>query len=121
IAEVGSWFRRHKHFPELKDLFREIVHQGMRRGGKRARVPEDLLNMKSNMPANIEKWAYDRFTESMAKGKAESLVSLLISRFGALPVSFRKRIERATLASIERWFKRALNAEDLPSVFGRSR
>ena len=52
-----------------------------------------------------------------AEGKAEALVSLLSSRFGALPPSVRKQIREAKLASIERWFDRALNAHDLSSVF----
>ncbi len=59
--------------------------------------------------------------EGLARGKAEALVRLLISRFGTLPRSFRKEIRGAELASIERWFSRALDAHDLPSVFDRSR
>ena len=46
---------------------------------------------------------------------------LLVSRFGTVPPSFRKRIRGAKLASIEGWFNRALDAHDLPSVFDRSR
>ena len=58
--------------------------------------------------------------KGLARGKAEALVRLLISRFGALPPSFRKRIRGAELASIEGWFNRGLDAYDLPSVFDRS-
>ena len=59
--------------------------------------------------------------EGKAEGKAEALVSLLVKRFGALGPSFRKRIRGATLAAIERWLDRAVDAPNVSSVFGRTR
>jgi hypothetical protein len=105
----------------MSTLFRELVRQAIRSTGTRARVPNELLNMKSNL-ATIgkvwkEQWRAQGMTKGMTKGKAEALVCLLVSRFGALPPSVRKRIRGAKLASIERWFNRALDAHDLPSVF----
>jgi hypothetical protein len=35
--------------------------------------------------------------------------------------SLRKRIRGANLATLERWFKRAIVAPDLPSVFAEPR
>ena len=55
--------------------------------------------------------------EGKAEGKAEDLVHLLVARFGALAPSLRTRIRRAKLATLERWFKRAIAASDLRSVF----
>jgi hypothetical protein len=55
--------------------------------------------------------------EGRAAGKAEALVCLLVERFGALAPPLRTRIRRAKLAALERWFKRAIVAPDLPSVF----
>jgi hypothetical protein len=57
----------------------------------------------------------------MAEGKAEDLVYLLVARFGALAPSLRTRIRRAKLATLERWFKRAIAASDLRSVFNSPR
>jgi hypothetical protein len=133
IEEVIGWFRRHEGFRELKGLFSELVRHAIRRTGTRARVPNDLLEMKSMLATTFETWRKQWLAEGeavglakgevkgLARGKAEALVRLLVSRFGALPPSFRKRIRGAKLASIERWFNRALDAHDLPSVFDRSR
>jgi hypothetical protein len=125
IEEVIGWFRRHEGFRELKGLFSELVRHAIRRTETRARVPNDLLEMKSMLATTFETWKKQWLAEGeakgLARGKAEALVRLLISRFGALPPSFRKRIRGAKLTSIERWFNRALDAHDLPSVFDRSR
>jgi hypothetical protein len=59
--------------------------------------------------------------EGKAEGKAEALVCLLVARFGALAPSLRTRIQRARLATLERWFERAIAAPDLRSVFTSSR
>jgi flagellar biosynthesis/type III secretory pathway protein FliH len=60
-------------------------------------------------------------TEGKAEGKAEALVCLLAERFGAVAPSCRKRIRGAKLATLERWFKRAIVAPDLRSVFNPPR
>ena len=59
--------------------------------------------------------------EGEAKGKAEALVCLLTERFGTVAPSWQKRIRGAKLATLERWFKRAIVAPDLPSVFNLPR
>ena len=60
-------------------------------------------------------------TEGKIEGKteamAEALLSLLRQRFGAVAPSRRKRIHKARLATLERWFERALVASNLRSVF----
>ena len=125
IEEVVGWFRRHKGFAELRRLFRELVREAIRSTGVRARVPNDLLEMKGMLTTLGKTWRQQWLAEGKVKGKAEgkaeALVCLLVSRFGALPPSFRKRIRGAKLASVERWFNRALDAHDLPSVFDRPR
>ena len=55
--------------------------------------------------------------EGRVEGKAEALVCLLAQRFGAVAPSWQKRIRGAKLATLERWFERAIVAPDLPSVF----
>ena len=59
--------------------------------------------------------------EGKAEGKAEALVCLLAQRFGAVAPSWQKRIHGAKLATLERWFKRAIVAPDLLSVFNPPR
>jgi predicted transposase YdaD len=59
--------------------------------------------------------------EGRVEGKAEALVCLLAQRFGAVAPSWQKRIRGAKLATLERWFKRAIVAPDLPSVFNPPR
>lgn len=55
--------------------------------------------------------------EGEAKGKAEALICLLAERFGALAPAWQERIRGATPATLEHWFKRAIVAPDLTSVF----
>jgi hypothetical protein len=55
--------------------------------------------------------------EGKAEAKAEDLIYLLVARFGALAPALRTRIRRAKLATLERWFKRAITAPDVRSVF----
>ena len=59
--------------------------------------------------------------EGEAKGQAEALVRLLVAKFGTLAPSLRTRIRRARLATLERWFKRAIAAPNLSSVFNSPR
>ena len=126
IEEIAAWFRKHKGFEELGRLFRELVRQSIRSVAPQARVPDDLLEMKSMLMTLGEKWKQMWLTEGkaegkaqgIAEGKAEALACLLVSKFGPLPPSFRERIRNAKLATIESWFNRALTARDLLSVFG---
>jgi hypothetical protein len=55
--------------------------------------------------------------EGKAEGKAEALLCLLVERFGAVAPPWRERIRGAELATLDRWFKRAIVARDLSSVF----
>jgi putative YhgA-like transposase len=60
-------------------------------------------------------------SQGMVKATAGALISLLEGRFGAVAPSWRKRIRGAELATLERWFKRAIDAPDLRSVFNSPR
>jgi predicted transposase YdaD len=63
--------------------------------------------------------------EGEAKGrleaKAEALACLLAQRFGTLSPSIQRRIRKANLGTLERWFKRAVLAPNVAAVFRRSR
>jgi len=66
-------------------------------------------------------WHAQLLAEGVAKGKAEALICLLAERFGAVAPSRQKRIRGARLATLDRWFKRAIVAPDLRSVFSPPR
>jgi hypothetical protein len=117
LDEVIGWFRQHEGYERLKGLFAELVREVFAGRGVRLSGSEGLSEMKTRISvdwdAGKEQW--------VAKGKAEALVCLLTERFGAVAPSWQKRIRGAKLATLERWFKRAIVASDLPSVFHPSR
>ncbi|HWW81198.1 MAG TPA: hypothetical protein VNY82_16490, partial [Steroidobacteraceae bacterium] len=90
-----------------------------------------LSQMKTMLSTQFEAWKEQWLAEGEAKGeakglvrgkvegRAEALVCLLAERFGAVAPSWEKRIRGAKLATLERWFKRAIVAPDLPSVFNQ--
>ena len=106
---------------------------------------EELLEMKSNLATIGEVWRRQWRAEGLAEGraageaegraageavgraageavgraqgKAEALVCLLDERFGKVGPSLLERILGADLATLECWFKRAIVAPDLASVF----
>jgi len=76
---------------------------------------------KTMLATQFEAWKKQWLTEGEAKGKGEALICLLAERFGAVAPSWQKRIRGAKLVTLERWFKRAIVAPDLPSVFNPPR
>jgi hypothetical protein len=55
--------------------------------------------------------------KGMAKGKAETLLRLLRRRFGNLPPALEHRVQSASIAELDRWADRILDAATLESVF----
>ena len=112
-------------------LFAELIRQAYAELGEKPPASCDLLEMKmkSNLPMTVRMWKEEKLAEGRAEGiaqgialgraevKAEDLVLLLVARFGTLAPSLRARIRRAKLATLERWFKRAVAASDVRSVF----
>jgi hypothetical protein len=129
MGEVIGWFRQHEDFERLRGLFAELVREALAGLGVKVSVSEDLLEMKTNLSTLGETWKQqgraDGLAEGEAKGlvrgraegKAEALLCLLVERFGAVAPSWRKRIRGAEQTTIERWFKRAIVAPDVSSVF----
>jgi hypothetical protein len=73
--------------------------------------------MKTMITTQFDAWKQQWVAEGKAEGKTEALLCLLVGRFGAVSPSWRKRIRGAKLTTLERWFKRAIVAPDLSSVF----
>ncbi len=134
-GEVGRWFRRHPDHERLRSLFAELVRHAFK--GLGVKVPESIdlleIKMKSNLETIGETWRQQALAQGRVEGraegkaqgrvecKAEDLVCLLVAKFGALAPSLRTRIRRARLATLERWFKHAIAAPDLRSVFNSPR
>jgi hypothetical protein len=140
LDEVISWFRQHEGYERLQRLFAELVREAFAGRGVKLSGSKNLSEMKTMLATQFEAWREQWLAEGEAKGKtmlatqfeawkdqwvaegraegkAEALVCLLAQRFGAVAPSWQKRIRGAKLATLERWFKRAIVAPDLPSVF----
>ena len=129
VGEVVGWVRQHPDYADLRRLFTELVRRAFIGLGVTKPIPEDLLEMKTNLERLGKAWkrqwraevraevSAEVRAEGKAEGKAEALVCLLAERFGTVRPSLRKRILGANLATLECWFKRAIIAPDLPSVF----
>ena len=125
LEEVIGWFRRHEGCERLQGLFAELIREAVARCGMKLSGSGNLLGVKSMLTIEFEAWREQCLAEGKAKGKAEgkaeALICLLAERFGAVAPSWRKRIRGARLVTLERWFKRAIVAPDLPSVFNPRR
>jgi hypothetical protein len=117
LDQVICWFRQHEGYERLRGLFAELVREALAGLGMKVQASEDLLEMKTNLSTLGETWKQQWLAEGEAKGKAEALLCLLAERFGAVAPSWQKRIRAARLVTLERWFKRAIVAPDVPSVF----
>jgi hypothetical protein len=117
LGEVIGWFRQHEDFEQLRGLFAELVREALAGLGVKVPVSEDLLEMKTNLSTLGETWKQQWLAEGKAEGKAEALLCLLVERFGPVAPPWRKRIRGAKLATLDRWFKRAIVARDVSSVF----
>ncbi len=109
----------------LRRLFAELVRRAFIELEVTRPIPEDLLEMKTNLekPGTVWKrqWLAEGRAEGKAEGKGEALVCLLSERFGTVRPSLRKGIREADLATLECWFKRAIVAPDMPSIFVQPR
>ncbi len=132
LNEVIGWFRQHEGYERLRELFAELIREAFAEHGVKLSGSGNLLevnSMKSMLATQFDAWKEQWFAEGKseglargkAEGKAEALICLLAERFGAVAPSWRKRIRGARLVTLERWFKRAVVAPDLSSVFNPPR
>jgi hypothetical protein len=141
LNEVISWFRQHEGHQRLQDLFTELIREAFAKRGVNLPRSGNLLEVKTMLATQLEAWREQWLAEGKAEGlakgkaegkaeglakgkaegKAEALICLLAGKFGAVAPSWQKRIRGAKLATLERWFKRAIVAPDLPSVFNPPR
>jgi len=118
--------------PDLKRMFALWIRATLKRKTKyRIVLPEidDLQELNIMLAERLEQWAHDYKAEGLqeglakglekglAKGEMLALQKLLARRFGVIPAEMTARISSATLADIERWFDRAIDAPTVNDVF----
>ena len=120
-----GWFRQHEGYERLQGLFGELIREALAAIGVKLSRSGSLSEMKTmisiDWEASKEQWLAKGKAEGMVAGKAEALICLLAERFGAVAPSWQKRIRGAKLVTLERWFKRAIVAPNLRSVFNPPR
>ena len=133
LGEIVGWFRQHAGYERLQGVFAELIREAFAGRGVSLSAASNLLEVKSMLTVDYEtskkRWLAKGKAEGKAegeaageaKGRAEALISLLAGRFGAVAPSRQKRIRAANLVTLERWFKRAIVAPDLASVFNAPR
>jgi hypothetical protein len=92
LDEVIGWFRRHGGHERLQELFAGLVREGLAGQSVKLSGLEGLAEMKTRFATQFEAWKEQWLAEGEAK-----------------------------LPTLERWFKRAIVAPDLPSVFNAPR
>jgi hypothetical protein len=129
LDEVIGWFRQHAGYDRLQRLFTELIREAFARHEVKLSRSGNLLEVKTMLATQFEAWREQWLAEGKAEGlaegeakrQAEALICLLAGRFGVVAPSWQKRIHGAKLVTLERWFKRAIVAPDLRSVFNPPR
>ncbi len=122
---MHGWFRQHEGHERLRQLFAELIGATFAARGVKVPVSGGLLEIKAMLETQFDAWREQWVAEGRAEGraegkvegKAEALLFLLVERFGVVAPSWRKRIRAADLPTLESWFKRAIVARELSSVF----
>jgi hypothetical protein len=124
----SRWVRRGDHLAATARRIRaaaSVVHPSDSSSARGAlgETPEsiNLLEDKGMLADQIGVWMEGWCAEGEVKGWAESLICVLGERFGVLAPSWEEQIQGAELVTLQHWFKRAIAASDLPSVFDSPR
>jgi len=129
VGELNAWFRQHPGYERLRALFAELIRESCVQLGMSLSESDNLLEEKTMLVDTFRAWQTQWFAEGKAEGKAEgeakgkaegkaeALTALLVGRFGTVAPSWQQQIHAAELATLDRWFERAIDAPDLPSVF----
>ena len=68
----------------------------------------------------VDEWKDEGFREGKAEGKADTLISLLVQRFGSVSGGAEGRIRQADVARLDAWLARFLNAKSVEEVLADS-
>ena len=121
--------------PDLRRMFALWIRATlMRKAEYRIVLPliDDLQELNIMLAERLEEWAHGYKAEGMQQGiqqgmqqgmqqgEALALQRLLSKRFGAIPSDITVQIAAASVAQIEAWFDRAIDARQLSDVFDES-
>ena len=94
----------------------EVPHRDLHEAFERLlQRPEETI-MSTAEKLRREGFAQGR-AEGEAMGRAETLLRQLEKRFGALPAGTAERVRASTIADLDRWLDRVLDARALADVF----
>ena len=113
--------------PELRRIFAIWIRAVVLRRSKYAMVLpkiDDLKELKMTLAERFETWAEEFEQRGIEKGieqgiiKGETLLlqRLLVKRFGPLPDDVVHQISQASVAQIDAWADRVLDAQSLDDV-----
>ena len=133
INSIQDWLQDR---PDLRRSLAHWISQGLLRNEEYGIVlPEihDLLEIQVTLADTVERWAHayeakgreEGLEQGLVKGREEgiekgellALQKLLAKRFGAIPVAITEQIAQATWQDLERWFDRAIDANQLDDIF----
>lgn len=73
--------------------------------------------LEQGLEQGIEKGIQTGMQKGLQKGETLSLQKLLAKRFSPIPAEITAKIATASLADIECWFDKALDADQLSDIF----
>ena len=79
----------------------------------------ELKTMGVTTDFNKNEFVRDAIRDAVRDSLTNLLRRQLTTKFGSLPKWAEERLEKATQAQLERWFKKILTAETLVSVLGK--
>jgi hypothetical protein len=123
LNDLIALFRRHPEHAMLQSLFREMLRRTIRATGTSIPVPDELMEIKTMLETQGERWVRDWTAkgraEGKAEGKADTLLRLLRRRFGDVSPDMEARVQATNdISTLDDWFDRAIDATTLDDVFG---
>jgi predicted transposase YdaD len=103
---------------------RELIYEELAKVASKQRrgimsIADELLAEGRSL-GRTEGWTEGR-TDGLSEGRAGILTHMLRHRFGDIPPSIHRRIERATEPRIKEWSIRVLEAQTIEDVFASTR
>ncbi len=117
ILSLQEWLHDR---PDLRRTFAHWISKALIRNQQYSIVlPEvhDLLELKVMLADTVEKWAHAYEAKGAHEGEVLLLQKLLTKRFGSIPAHITAQISAASLEEIERWFDRAIDANQISDIF----
>lgn len=102
VAEVGWYFLAVTEIPP------EDLH---------ATFQSNLQRPEETIMSTAEKLIREGRAKGRAEGRAETILRVLVKRFGPLPADIGERVQSATLPELDRWTDRMVDARTLADVF----